>query len=517
MRRHLARSYLLLTAYADTDVAIKAINDIGLDYYLLKPWDPPEERLYPVIDDLLGDWRQANPDHTSDLRVVGHRWSDRSHEIKTFLARNHVPYRWWVLVDGAIALLRHVGREDAVVGRMEVPGRWAGGFRAWDEHGVYLATGRGVVAGRVLRVPSEALRERTTAWFPFGGHLIQGMYGTARTIESTVRQRESLVTLGTLAAGLAHEINNPAAAATRAVDALEGACQMLLTSLGRLAEDEISALQFRALDALRREIQPRAAVLDPLAMADHEETLSSWLTCHGVERDWIIAPPLAAAGVDLAWCERAATVLEGTALEPGLEWVASTFSVATLLSEVKESTRRVSDLVAAVRSYSQMDRGSMQQIDVTDGLESTLIMLGHKLREGVKVVRDYSADAPRIEAYAGELNQVWTNLIDNAVDAMDSAGTLRVATRADGDVVVEIGDTGPGVPPAVAARAFEAFYTTKDVGKGTGLGLDIARRIVVERHGGTISVDSRPGETVLRVRIPVRAHEPQGRAVARPS
>ena len=239
--------------------------------------------------------------------------------------------------------------------------------------------------------------------------------------------------------------------------------------------------------------------------ADLEQALSLWLAGHGVERDWAIAPPLAAAGVDPGWCERAAAVLDGPALEPGLEWVASTFSVATLLAEVKESTRRISELVAAVRSYSQMDRASMQPIDVTDGLESTLVMLGHKLRDGVTVVRDYGADVPRIEAYAGELNQVWTNLIDNAVDAMDGAGTLRVATRVDGDgVVVEIGDTGPGMPPQVAARAFEPFYTTKDVGKGTGLGLDIARRIVVERHGGTITIDSRPGETVLRVRLPLR-------------
>jgi len=176
-----------------------------------------------------------------------------------------------------------------------------------------------------------------------------------------------------------------------------------------------------------------------------------------------------------------------------------------LLGEVKESTRRISELVAAVRSYSQLDRALVQQIDVTDGLDSTLVMLGHKLRDSVTVVREYSADVPRIEAYAGELNQVWTNLIDNAVDAMAGRGTLRVATRVEDDsVVVEIGDTGPGMPPQVASRAFEAFYTTKDVGEGTGLGLDIARRIVVERHGGTISIDSRPGDTVLRVRIPVR-------------
>jgi signal transduction histidine kinase len=175
-----------------------------------------------------------------------------------------------------------------------------------------------------------------------------------------------------------------------------------------------------------------------------------------------------------------------------------------LLSEVKESTRRISDLVAAVRSYSQMDRASIQQINLTDGLESTLVMLGHKLRDGVEVMRDYGADVPRIQAYAGELNQVWTRLIDNAVDAMDGRGTLRITTRSSGDdVVVEIGDTGPGMPPEVAARAFEAFYTTKGVGKGTGLGLDIARRIVEERHNGKIDIESRPGETVLRVRIPV--------------
>jgi signal transduction histidine kinase len=412
---------------------------------------------------------------------------------------------WWVLVEGAIDLLRHVGTEETVVRTMDVPGWWAGGFRAFDEHGVYLATGRGASDGRIFRLPAEVLRDRLTAWFPLGRHLIEGLYGTARSIESTARQREALVTLGKLSAGLAHEINNPAAATIRAVDELETACQTLLSSLTRLADEEISPRQFAALDALRREIKPQAAAWSPLDLADQEDALSAWLTRHGVGHEWIIAPALAAAGVDLAWCERAAQALDGPALEPGLEWVASTFSAATLLSDIKESSRRISELVAAVKSYSQMDRASVQRINVTDGLESTLVMLGHKLRGGVTVVRDYGTDVPEIEAYAGELNQVWTNLIDNAIDAMGGAGTLRVATRAEAsEVVVEIGDTGPGMSPQVAARAFDAFYTTKDVGKGTGLGLDIAQRIVVERHGGTISIDSRPGETVLRVRLPVR-------------
>jgi signal transduction histidine kinase len=199
-------------------------------------------------------------------------------------------------------------------------------------------------------------------------------------------------------------------------------------------------------------------------------------------------------------------VLPPPALEPGLDWVASTLNAATLLAEVKQTTRRISDLIAAVRSYSQMDRSSMQRIDVTSGIESTLTMLAHKLRDGVTVVCEYGADVPESEAYAAELNQVWTNLIDNAIDAMDGRGTLRISTRAVADnVQIDIADIGPGVSAEVAARAFEAFHTTKDVGKGTGLGLDIARRIIIERHGGTITIKSRPGETVLRVCIPARA------------
>ena len=464
---------------------------------------PDDLRPLPIFDGLTDAQLAELVDGGTEVRIEP--------GVELFREGEHAD-AWWVLVEGAIDLVRRVGREDTVVARMDVPGRWAGGFRAWDEHGVYLATGRGAAPGRVLRVPAEVLRDRSNAWFPFGGHLIQGLYHTARSIESTARQRESLVTLGTLAAGLAHELNNPATAASRAVDALEDAAAALLGSLGRLARDEVSPAQLAALDALRRELARPAADLDPLERADREQALSSWLTRHGVEREWTLAPALAAAGADLAWCERAAAVLEGPALAPGLEWVASAASVAALLGEVRESTRRISELVAAVRSYSQLDRASLQRIDVTDGLESTLVMLGHKLPGGVTVVRDYGAGMPRIEAYAGELNQVWSNLIDNALDAMDGTGTLRLATRLEEDsVVVEVGDTGPGMPPPVAARAFEAFYTTKDVGKGTGLGLDIARRIVTERHGGTITIDSRPGATVLRVRLPIRPAAGPGR------
>ena len=279
--------------------------------------------------------------------------------------------------------------------------------------------------------------------------------------------------------------------------------------MSQLAAHRVSAQQLGALDMLRQEVTVPAVAPDALALADQEETLASWLTRHGVGREWLIAPSLAAAGADLGWCERAASILDGPALEPGLEWVASALSVAPLLAEMKESTRRISALIAAVKSYSQMDRASMQRTDVTEGLESTLVMLSHKLGDGVTVVRDYSTGIPPIQAHIGELNQVWTNLIGNAVEAMDGKGVLRLSTRADqNDVVIDVGDTGPGMPPDVASRAFEAFFTTKEAGKGTGLGLDIARRIITERHGGTIAIDSRPGRTVLRVRIPVRPPKP---------
>ncbi|HSE56226.1 MAG TPA: ATP-binding protein [Nocardioidaceae bacterium] len=412
---------------------------------------------------------------------------------------------WWVLLDGRIDLVRRIGHDVAVMATMQVPGQWAGGFRAWDEHGVYMGSGRVTEASRVFRLPAERLAERGEAWFPFAVHLLRGLIGTARRIEHNARQREALVALGTLAAGLAHEINNPASAAVRSVGALQKSSTDLLDSLHRLAVQAITATQFVALDELRRAIDG-ALVPTGVALAEREDELSTWMADHGIDRDWVVAPALAGAGVDLAWCERAAASLEGPALQAGLEWVASAVTVTSLIDEVQAATRRISELVSAVQSYSQLDRAPVQEVRVTDGLESTLVMLGHKLRGGITVRREYADDVPPVEASPGELNQVWTNLIDNAVDAMEGEGTLTVRTYADDHaVVVEIGDTGPGMTEQVAAHAFEPFFTTKEVGKGTGLGLDLSRRIVVERHSGEIDVDSRPGDTVVRVRLPLRS------------
>jgi signal transduction histidine kinase len=451
-------------------------------------------------------------DQLRDLLAAGTEVSFAPGDV--LFQENHPADSWWVLLDGGIDLVRHVGRDETQLGSMDVPGRWAGGFRAWDEHGAYLATGRAATTGRVLCVPAAELRRIWTERFPLGLQLTEGVSRSARNYESMARQREALAALGTLAAGLAHELNNPAAAATRAVDALAEACDGMLTSLRRLAAAPVTADQFTGIDALRRELGRPSRGEDPMALADREDALSDWLARHGVAQDWVLAPELAAAGADVDWCERVAAVAGEAALAAGLEWVASTLETTGLLAEVKESTRRISDLVAAVRSYSQLDRASMQRTDVAEGLESTLVTLAHRIPAGVTVVREYAADVPRIQAFAGELNQLWTHLVDNALDAMDGAGTLRVRTRWERSaVVVEVGDTGAGMTEEARAHAFDPFFTTKGVGEGTGLGLDISRRIV-ERHGGDIGIDPRPGETVLRVRLPSVGPAARARPVA---
>ncbi len=453
------------------------------------------------LDDLRGLGLFAGSDD-AQLRTLLEAGTQVAFACGDVLFEENTPASsWWVLLDGRIDLVRHIGQDETRLGAMDVPGRWAGGFRAWDEHGAYLATGRATTDGRVLRVPADELRRLWTERFPLGLPLIEGVSRSARNYETMARQRESLAALGKLAAGLAHELNNPAAAATRAVDALGEAHADVLSAVRRLTGAAVTDEQFTRLDVLRRDLEDRPP-LRPVELADREDALTDALGGLGVARDWVLAPVLAGAGADVAWVEQVAAVLGPDRLEPGLEWVASTVTATGLLAEVKESTRRISELVAAVKSYSQLDRAAVQLTDVTEGLDSTLTMLANRVPAGVTVVRDHAPDVPRIEALAAELNQVWTNLVTNALDAMAGAGTLRVSTRAEpGAVVVEVGDTGPGMSAETQAHAFDPFYTTKGVGEGTGLGLDISRRIV-DRHGGDIEIDLRPGETVLRVRLP---------------
>jgi signal transduction histidine kinase len=248
--------------------------------------------------------------------------------------------------------------------------------------------------------------------------------------------------------------------------------------------------------------------LSPLDASDREDTISDWLDEHGVRDGWDMAPTFVQAGLDIAWLEHVSMTVEPQILEGALRWLNYTVETELLMNEIEDSTTRISTLVGAAKQYSQLDRAPFQVVDVHELLDSTLMMLSGKIPPGIHVVKDYFPALPSIPAYAAELNQVWTNLIDNAVSAMNGTGTLTVRTGLDrGQVFVEFGDTGPGVPPEIKDRIFEPFFTTKPVGQGTGLGLDISWRIVVNKHHGDLSLQSSPGDTRFRVRLPITAQD----------
>jgi signal transduction histidine kinase len=416
----------------------------------------------------------------------------------------------WVLLEGELELSRHVSGQKIILMTTHRRGVYLGGMRAYgDAAGSgYRATTRVLQTSRLFQLPSSELARLLWQWLPMAKHLLDGLFQTVEWIDSMVRERESLVALGTMAAGLAHELNNPAAAAVRAGDELRSTLRAMQDGLQDLARGGLSpgqlqaifSLQVRALEAAREK-----STLDPLSVADREDEINDWLNDRGMDDAWKLAPILVGAGVDVAWLEHVAQDVGPSALVPGLRWIGCSLTASSLLWQLEEATGRISALVHAVKEYTYMDRAPVQEIDVHEGLENTLIMLGHKLKQGVEVVRDYDPSLPRIEAYGSELNQVWLNLVDNAIDAMGGSGQVQIRTARDGDgVLIEIADRGPGVPEDIRRRIFEPFFTTKEPGKGTGLGLDIARRIVVDRHGGELSLESVPGDTRFIVRLPLR-------------
>ena len=365
---------------------------------------------------------------------------------------------------------------------------------------------RAVQAARVAAIDADAFRRLMHEHRPVEQAVMRAFQPTFQRFEGLARQREKLAALGTMAAGLAHELNNPAAAASRTAAELAEVLVVVQSTIGAFVESGVERADAERLVALQRAAVARAAdapPTDPLAQAEREDELADQLGELGIADPWVLAEPLAAAGVDAAWLagvQRHA----GAATEAAVRWVAATLVAQSLVAELRDSTGRISTLVSAVKDYSSMDRPGDQEVDLHEGLESTLTMLGHKLRRGsVRVVRDYDRELPRLRAQGSELNQVWTNLLDNAIDAVDGEGTLTVTTRRSGDrLEVVIADDGPGIPPGIRDRIFEPFFTTKDVGRGTGLGLQTARRIVVDRHGGEIRVDGEPPGTRVHVALP---------------
>lgn len=335
-----------------------------------------------------------------------------------------------------------------------------------------------------------------------------------RGLESFIRGREKMAALGTLAAGLAHELNNPAAALVRALrnvtPALLELQRMNLIYGQRQVDPAHTEEWLKARDEGYEAIATRR--VDPKTLGDREEALGEWLEDYGVEDAWKLAAPLAEAGTEIATLEHLIAPWRNDPTELrdlGIRWLALSFEVMSMITAGLRGAERIAEMVQSMKSYSHLDQGAQQIVDVHEGLEDTLRLFSYKLKHGVEVRRSYDPDVPKIWAFGSELNQVWTNLIDNAIDAMEEKGVLEIATTHHEDhIQVHITDSGPGIPPEVRSRIYEPFFTTKPVGKGSGLGLDVVRRIVENRHRGTITVESTPGKTQFTVCLPAIVAKP---------
>jgi signal transduction histidine kinase len=417
---------------------------------------------------------------------------------------------FFVLLEGTLSMVRLVGGSEVETVRTSYRGAFSGAVQFYFGDRLeqrYPATVRAITDCRFLALPAQPFATVFRQWYPMAVHLLEGLFIGQRNIAELVAQRERLLALGKLTAGLTHELNNPAAAAARATAALRDRFAGMRHKLAMLSEERIDGEMLRSLTGLQEEFVERITgtrELSALERSDLEDALVDWLDEHGVARPWDLAGVFVPVGLGPEDLDRVADAVAPSYLESALRWLCYTVETETLLVEIGDSTSRISNLVDAAKQYSQMDRTPHQPTDLRAGLDATLVMLGGKIAPGVAVVKDYDPDLPKVPAYAGELNQVWTNLIVNALDAMAGEGTLTVRTWRDGDcALVEIADTGPGIPEDLLPRVFEPFFTTKPVGLGTGLGLDVSWRIVVKRHGGDLRVTSSPGDTRFQVLLPL--------------
>ncbi len=433
---------------------------------------------------------------------------------------------FYVLIDGELIMSKRSGGVDIQTNRTSQRGVYFGAWSAYipGEEQLYQASVRLVSESRVFVLEARAFAEFMRAQFPMAVHLMEGQLVGGRRQSQIIGQREKLLALGTITAGLTHQLNNPAAATARAVSDLRESVGHMRHKLAMVAEAKFSPESLRALVNIQDQVAEQVAKnkdleLTALEASDREDELGDWLEDHGIAGAWDYAPTFVEAGLDTDWLERVSALvddLDSTAsLQGAIGWLKYTIDNELRMNEIAEASKRISALLAGAKQYSQMDRGSYGSADVHELIRSTVMMFGDKIGgpgkdRPVTIVKDLDKTLPELQCYPGDLNQVWTNIIDNAIQAMGGHGTLTIRTSRENEqmIRVEICDDGPGIPEDVIDRIFTPFFTTKPFGEGTGLGLDLAWRIVVEKHGGNISVQSKPGDTRFVVCLPLVAPAP---------
>jgi signal transduction histidine kinase len=407
----------------------------------------------------------------------------------------------YVVLDGQLQLRGEVGGETAVF--VIQPGAVTG-VLPFSRMKQFSVTARALTDARVLRYPSAQFPDLVQKMPELTQRLVGIMSDRIREVTRREQQRDRLVSLGKLSAGLAHELNNPASAATRATSRLRAVLKQITDASHELGSRDLTAAQRSEIERLETSLVQRDEVpLDALAVSDLEDQIDSLLRSHGQTDMSQMAADLARKNVKPEALESLFGTLDAGTARAALVKIAASLEIAILLNEIEHGTSRISELVRAIKEYTYMDQTPVQNVDIVKSLENTLTILNHKPKRGVVVERDYQRIPLLVNSFGSELNQVWTNIIDNAIDAMGGNGVLRLRTyREDNCVVVEIGDDGKGIPPSVLTHIFEPFFTTKGVGEGTGLGLDTVQRIV-KKHRGDIQVQSVPGNTRFQVWLPL--------------
>ena len=430
---------------------------------------------------------------------------------------------FYVLIEGELAMTKLSGGQDIETNRTSHRGVYCGAWKAFtgQDQQSYDASVYVTKPSRFFVLDAPAFADFMKSQFPMAVHLLDGIAVGRERTRRIIESREKLLALGQLSAGLTHQLNNPVAAIARSADELRGRIANMRHKLAMLADGTITAETLNALVRLQEAVAEQVAKstsqhLNAIETADREDTIGDWLEDHGIEGGWDIAPTFVEGGIDTDWLERISATAEELAsgsLEQAIRWIHHTIESELLMNQISEASKRISALVADAKQYSQLDRAPFQVTDVHELLRSTLSMFADRLSKeagtdskAIVVVKEFDRSLPEIPCYPGDLNQVWTNIIDNAIAAMrDRGGTLTIRTRRDGEHMarIEICDTGPGVPEEVRGRIFEPFFTTKPVGEGTGLGLDLAWNIVVKNHRGDLRVESVPGDTRFIVLLPL--------------